>query len=88
MVVMGPSWQRPLEWLPLGIENVRILRGQDIDYVPQNYHLDEVEAEQVVQAITELHSLYPASVVQREKRIARNLAANQLIEKHMSTTID
>jgi len=66
---------------------VRILRGQDIDYVPENYQLDEVEAEQVVQAITELHSLYPASVVQREKRIARNLAANHTTEIHISATI-
>src|SRR5579871_5554802 len=27
MVVIGPSWQRPIEWLPLNLPHVRILRG-------------------------------------------------------------
>ncbi|MHB1022952.1 MAG: glycosyltransferase family 9 protein [Acidobacteriaceae bacterium] len=73
MVVLGPSWQRPLEWLPLGIENIRILRGEDIDYVPENYHLDEIEAEAVIQAINELYACYPANAKQREIRVERCL---------------
>jgi ADP-heptose:LPS heptosyltransferase len=35
MVVLGPSWQKPLEWMPLGVENVRILRGEDRVGVPE-----------------------------------------------------
>ena len=27
MVVLGPSWQRPVEWLPLGKAHIRIVRG-------------------------------------------------------------
>ncbi|NYF80687.1 ADP-heptose:LPS heptosyltransferase [Granulicella arctica] len=74
MVVLGPSWQKPLEWLPLGIENVRILRGEDRDTVPSNYHLDEISADSVIAALNELLLKYPASLKARESRIQRSLA--------------
>jgi ADP-heptose:LPS heptosyltransferase len=69
MVVLGPSWQKPLEWLPLGMERVRILRGDDIDHVPENYHLDEIEVDQVTAAFDELTTLYPASDLERSARV-------------------
>ncbi len=82
MVVLGPSWQRPLEWLPLGIENVRIVRGVDIDHVPANYKLDEIEPEQVIGAFDELRALYPASEVQRNSRLKRSLSNTDHAESY------
>ena len=70
MVVIGPSWQRPIEWLPLGIPQVRILRGKDREDIPPNYQLDEVRAEEVIAALEELFTLYPPSAASRAERAA------------------
>ncbi len=75
MVVLGPSWQKPLEWLPLGNPRVRILRGEDVDHAPEGYQLDEVEVAPVLQAIDELKSLYPRSPLEREARVRASLSA-------------
>ena len=75
MVVIGPSWQRPIEWLPLGVPQVRILRGADRDDVPEGYQLDEVEAADVIGALRELMEVYPASAGSRAARVARGLSA-------------
>jgi ADP-heptose:LPS heptosyltransferase len=75
MVVIGPSWQRPIEWLPLGVPQVRILRGRDRDEVPEGYRLDEVEAGAVMKALGELMRVYPASVESREARVAAGVSA-------------
>jgi ADP-heptose:LPS heptosyltransferase len=77
MVVLGPSWQRPIEWLPLGLPNVRILRGADRDDVPPGYQLDEIEPAAVIAAIDELRVLYPAAEETRESRAARLLSATR-----------
>jgi ADP-heptose:LPS heptosyltransferase len=69
MVVLGPSWQNPVEWLPLGVENVRILRGPDRVGVPQGYRLDEISAESVIAALGEVIDLYPATAAARELRL-------------------
>jgi ADP-heptose:LPS heptosyltransferase len=74
MVVLGPSWQKPLEWLPLGVENVRILRGEDRDTVPDGYRLDEISAEAVITALGELAEAYPASPVARQGRLCAGLS--------------
>lgn len=74
MVVLGPSWQKPLEWLPLEIPNVRILRGEDRSEIPPGYRLDEVEASAVIASLTELFEVYPASFAQREQRIQASLS--------------
>jgi ADP-heptose:LPS heptosyltransferase len=74
MVVMGPSWQKPLEWLPLQVANVRILRGEDRAEVPANYKLDEVEASSVIASLTELLQTYPADPAQREKRLQASVS--------------
>jgi ADP-heptose:LPS heptosyltransferase len=69
MVVIGPSWQKPLEWLPLQTANVRIQRGKDRPDVPPGYKLDEVEAPAVIASLTELLQVYPADPAQRESRL-------------------
>jgi len=74
MVVMGPSWQKPLEWLPLNVPNVRILRGEDRPDVPKGYRLDEVQAADVIAALTELLEAYPADPVQRAARLQASLS--------------
>ena len=74
MVVLGPSWQKPLEWMPLGVANVRILRGEDRVGVPEGYRLDEISAEQVIAALGELVEAYPASAGARETRLLAGLS--------------
>jgi ADP-heptose:LPS heptosyltransferase len=74
MVVIGPCWQKPLEWLPLGLPQVRIVRGEDRTDVPADYRLDEVQAIQVKDALRELTAAYPASKREREKRVLRRVS--------------
>lgn len=75
MVVMGPSWQKPREWLPLETANVRILRGEDRAEVPPGYKLDEVEAPAVIASLTELLTAYPANPTDREERVRASTSA-------------
>lgn len=74
MAVIGPSWQKPLEWLPLGVPQVRILRGADRDGVPENYRLDEVEAPAVMDALKDLLAVYPPSSESRLQRVQAGLS--------------
>ena len=74
MVVLGPSWQKPLEWMPLGVENVRILRGEDRVGAPEGYRLDEVSAEGVIAALEELAAIYPATEEARARRLQAGLS--------------
>jgi ADP-heptose:LPS heptosyltransferase len=69
MAVIGPSWQRPIEWLPLGIPQTRILRGSDREDVPPGYQLDEVQAGDVIAALDSLLAAYPPSAASRQQRL-------------------
>jgi ADP-heptose:LPS heptosyltransferase len=73
MVVLGPSWQKPMEWLPLEIPNVRILRGEDRDTIPENYQLDEITAESVIAALDDLMRTYPPRAEDRAARIRQSV---------------
>lgn len=75
MVVLGPSWQKPLEWLPLKVANVRILRGADRDFVPENYKLDEISAESVIEALDDLLRVYAPSAEARKMRVEQSLSS-------------
>jgi ADP-heptose:LPS heptosyltransferase len=75
MVVLGPSWQKPTEWLPLQVANVRILRGVDRDTVPENYRLDEISAESVIEALDDVLHTYPASAKARMDRVELSLSS-------------
>jgi ADP-heptose:LPS heptosyltransferase len=85
MVVLGPSWQKPLEWMPLGVENVRILRGEDRPDIPKGYQLDEISAESVIATLDELMRLYPADVKSREARVQAGLSAIDHLAAKRST---
>ncbi|WP_263377029.1 glycosyltransferase family 9 protein [Granulicella aggregans] len=74
MVVLAPSWQKAIEWMPLGLPHVRILRGEDRDKAPKGYQLDEIEAKDVIRALGELIAKYPASWAQRAERVERSLS--------------
>jgi ADP-heptose:LPS heptosyltransferase len=74
LVVLGPSWQRPHEWLPVQCENARILRGADIDFAPVGYRLDEIQPAEVIAAFDELAELYPPRSEKRKQRIRRCLS--------------
>jgi ADP-heptose:LPS heptosyltransferase len=75
MVVLGPSWQRPLEWLPLGLPQVRICRGEDRSEIPESYRLDEISVAQVIAALGELMAAYPASEDARARRVERSTSS-------------
>jgi ADP-heptose:LPS heptosyltransferase len=70
MVVIAPSWQRAIEWLPLGLPRMRILRGPDRDNIPPNYQIDEVQAKDAIAALEELLAFYPPSAASRDERAA------------------
>jgi hypothetical protein len=78
MAVLGPSWQDPIEWLPLNRPGIRILRGPDnfIEYghVPRDYRLDEITAPEVQQAADALLQSHPPSATARESRALRLLS--------------
>lgn len=74
MVVLGPSWQQPLEWLPIGRPNVRILRGPDRSSVPADYKLDEIDTAAVTAAFDDLTRAYPPSEEARNQRIRASLS--------------
>ncbi len=74
MVVLGPSWQRPIEWLPLTVENVRILRGKDRDTVPEGYRLDEISVESVIEALDDLLRTHPPNAAVRQRRVEQSLS--------------
>jgi ADP-heptose:LPS heptosyltransferase len=77
MVVLGPSWQEPLKWLPLDKDNVRILRGLDRADVPAGYRLDEIEFGDVITAVDDLLRSFPPSVESRERRVSQRLSTRQ-----------
>ncbi|HEY6375417.1 MAG TPA: glycosyltransferase family 9 protein [Edaphobacter sp.] len=70
MVVLGPSWQRPIEWLPLELPHVRILRGPDRPDVPPGYRLEEIQAPDVIATLENLLKAYPACAADRATRLA------------------
>jgi ADP-heptose:LPS heptosyltransferase len=74
MVVLGPSWQKPLEWMPLGVENVTILRGPDRTDMPPGYRFDEISAHSVIAAFHNLMQRYPPSAEMRERRLQANMS--------------
>jgi ADP-heptose:LPS heptosyltransferase len=72
LVVLGPSWQKPREWLPLEQPQARILRGVDSLDIPKGYRLDEIEAASVIAALSELLQVYPPNSPQKAERLRRS----------------
>jgi ADP-heptose:LPS heptosyltransferase len=74
LVVIAPTWQKAVEWLPIGVPAARILRGPDRDDIPPGYRLDEVSAEDAIEALRELMAVFPASSEARAARVSRCLS--------------
>ena len=76
MVILATPWQNVLDWMPLGVENIRILRGEDHERasLPDGYRLDEISAESVIAALGELVAIYPASAEERATRLQAGLS--------------
>jgi ADP-heptose:LPS heptosyltransferase len=77
MGVLGPSWQKPLEWLPIHNPKGRILRGPDRIGVPVNYRLDEITAASVIAAVDDLLAQFPPAATARDTRAAQRLSATR-----------
>jgi ADP-heptose:LPS heptosyltransferase len=75
MIVLGPSWQPAIEWLPFALPNVIVLRGEDQATILASYHLDEITTESVTAAFTQLDSHFPPSSKSHEQRVARLLSS-------------
>lgn len=69
LVVLGPIFQSPLEWLPLSVSNARVLRGEGIHPVTSGYRLDEIEVAQVTATVDEVLVTYPPSEAARNARL-------------------
>jgi ADP-heptose:LPS heptosyltransferase len=74
LVVLGPCWQKPIEWLPLDVANARVLRGADRKDVPEDYRLDEIQPPDVIAAIDSLLANYPPTATAREQRVSSRLS--------------
>jgi ADP-heptose:LPS heptosyltransferase len=81
MIVLATSWQRPLEWLPLGNDHVIILRGEDRHDIPPGYRLDEIGTDAVIAAIEQLTATYPASFIERQARVRHSLSSADLLPR-------
>jgi hypothetical protein len=74
MLVLAPTWQPAIEWLPLTVSNAIVLRGTDISSIPPDYRLDEITSEDAIAAFDQLTRDFPPSASAREHRIARLLS--------------
>jgi ADP-heptose:LPS heptosyltransferase len=78
MVVLAPTWQPAIEWLPLTVANAIVLRGEDNllprSKIAKDYHLDEISVASAIEAFTQLDNRFPPSPRAHERRIARLLS--------------
>ena len=56
MVIIAPAWSPPLEWLPVGDPRFVILKNRDmgVDEAPEDYIIDEVSVEEVLDSVERL----------------------------------
>ena len=83
MVALAPSWQPAMQWMPLALPQVRVLRGPDIvPPIPDDYQLDEISANQVCAAMEDLAKRFPPGSQAREARVQANLSSIDLLALH------
>lgn len=76
MVILAPAWSPVIEWLPLGSDDYRILKGPDIPLpTPEDYMLEEISVESVTKELAYLHQYYPPSEQARSARVGRSLVS-------------
>jgi ADP-heptose:LPS heptosyltransferase len=74
MVILAPAWQPVIEWLPLGFDQYRILKGNDIPQATPDYVMNEMGVPEVIATLDDLFARYPVSAQSREDRIRCRLA--------------
>jgi ADP-heptose:LPS heptosyltransferase len=74
MVILAPAWQPVVEWLPLGFDQYRIFKGDDIPEAPPDYVMTEISTSEVLAGLDELCTRYPASKEARTARVQRSLS--------------
>lgn len=74
MVILAPAWQPVIEWLPVGFDQYRIFKGDDIPKAPPDYVMDEMCVDDVIAALDDLFARYPVSIQSRSARVARSMA--------------
>ena len=80
MVALAPSWQPAVQWMPLSLPQVSVLRGPDIVLpIPDDYQLDEISAGQVCAAMDDLVKLFPPGSQARDSRVRLGLSARDLL---------
>jgi ADP-heptose:LPS heptosyltransferase len=73
-IIIAPAWQDPREWLPVNQPHYRVLRGPSIAAAPPGYCMEEISADQVIAATSELLQLYPSSLESRAQRLRNSLS--------------
>lgn len=73
-VVLAPAWQDPMEWLPVGLAQYRVLCGPRIPMPTAEYRMQETSVEEVLDAALALLDAYPATAAARTTRVERSLA--------------
>ena len=77
-VVIAPAWQSSLEWLPIDQPWARILKGPAFPPpAPQDYRMQEISVEQVIEQTEELLREYPPSTGAREQRVQRSMVRTE-----------
>ena len=74
MLVLAPTYQDPVEWLPLGLDHITVLRGEGIRPAAPGYMLDEIEVPAAVDALKRLYARFLPSEQARNARAAAMLS--------------
>ncbi len=69
VVALAPTYQSPVEWLPLGLPTARVIRGPGTAPVGPDYRLDEIEPPDVIAAFDGLMREFPPEAESREARV-------------------
>ncbi len=77
-VVIAPAWQNPAEWLPVDHSNYRILCEFPMPMPTHTYRMDEISAEQALDAAMEYLDAFPYSTAARYARLNQSLSKTPL----------
>jgi len=81
LAVIAPAWQASIEWMPLGKPWARILKGPWFPAPPPpGYAMQEVGVADVIAAVDDLLTAFPATPSARESRVRHSLVAAERIE--------
>ena len=74
MVILGLAWEKPVIWLATGRDNIRILRGPDVEKAPPGYRLDDISIEWATRELADMTKLFPPDDAARDSRLKVGLS--------------